>query len=204
MLPIAAEVPAAAVLLASGVLACFAGYRLFKFVVGIYGFILGAAMMSSMMGVTSTGGMILASIFGGVAGAIILVMAYFVGVGLVGAGLGVLVAHVGWSYLRGSSEPPLTAVVVGAVLGALGAMLLQRYVVIVATAFGGAWTALLGGLTMAGDHRISTAASSGDVWILYPMAPSPGFKWVPTAWLVLGLLGTVVQLAITGKRKVVR
>ena len=201
MLPNAVEIPAGVVLLVSGVLACFAGYRLFKFVVAVYGFILGAAMMSSMMGVTSTSGMVLAAIVGGTAGAIILVLAYFVGVALVGAGFGVLVAHVGWSYLRGTSEPPLTAIVGFAVLGAVGSMLLQRYVVIVATAFGGAWTALLGGLTLAGDHRITAAASSGDVWILYPMSPSPAYRWVPTAWLILSLVGTAFQLAITGKRK---
>jgi hypothetical protein len=201
MLPNAVEIPAGVVLLVSGVLACFAGYRLFKFVVAVYGFILGAAMMSSMMGVTSTSGMVLAAIVGGTAGAIVLVLAYFVGVALVGAGFGVLVAHVGWSYLRGTSEPPLTAIVGFAVLGAVGSMLLQRYVVIVATAFGGAWTALLGGLTLAGDHRITAAASSGDVWILYPMSPSPGYRWVPTAWLILSVIGTAFQLAITGKRK---
>jgi hypothetical protein len=80
-------------------------------------------------------------------------------------------------------------------------MLLQRYVVIVATAFGGAWTMLLGGLTLAGDHRITSAANSGDVWILYPMAPSPEYRWVQTAWLVIGLVGTAIQLGITGKRK---
>jgi hypothetical protein len=201
MLPNAVEIPAGVVLLVSGALACFAGYRLFKFVVAVYGFILGAAMMSSMMGVTSTSGMVLAAIVGGTAGAIVLVLAYFVGVALVGAGFGVLVAHVGWSYLRGTSEPPLTAIVGFAVLGAVGSMLLQRYVVIVATAFGGAWTALLGGLTLAGDHRITAAASSGDVWILYPMSPSPGYRWVPTAWLILSVIGTAFQLAITGKRK---
>ena len=201
MLPNIVALPAGFLLFVSGVLACFAGYRLFTWVVGIYGFILGAAIASSTMGVTSTGGMVVAGIFGGVAGAVILVMAYFVGVGVVGAGFGVLVAHVGWSYLRGSVEPPLPVIVGSAVLGALGSMLLQRYVLIVATAFGGAWTTIIGGLTMAGDKRLSNAAASGDVWILYPMTPSPGYRWVPTAWLVLSLIGTAFQLGITGKRK---
>ena len=201
MLPNAVELPAGFLLFVSGVLACFAGYRMFRWVVGVYGFILGAAIASSTMGATSTGGMIVAGIFGGVAGAIILVMAYLVGVGVVGAGFSVLVAHVGWSYLRGSVEPPLSVIVAFAVLGALGSILLQRYVLIVATAFGGAWTTILGGLTLAGDRRLSAAAAAGDVWILYPMAPSPEFKWVPAAWLVLSLLGTAFQLGITGKRR---
>ncbi len=51
-------------------------------------------------------------------------------------------------------------------------MVLQRYVIIVATAFGGAWTVIVGGLALAGD-AVSTAAASGDVWILYPMSPAP-------------------------------
>ncbi len=47
------------------------------------------------MGATSTGGMIVAALVGGVCGAVILMFAYFVGIALVGAGLGALVAHVG-------------------------------------------------------------------------------------------------------------
>ena len=199
MLPQLYEPAAALLLFISGVLACLAGYRLFKFVLGVYGFILGAAIASSTMGVTNTTGMIVAAIVGGLAGAVILVLAYFVGVALVGASLGVLVAHVAWNYTR-LAEPPLTVIVLFAVLGAMGAMLLQRYVIIVATAFGGAWTAIIGGVTMGGDRRFSSAAASGDVWILYPMTPSPGNRWMPIAWLVLGLVGTVVQLGITGRR----
>ena len=187
MLPNIYEPAAALLLFISGVLACLLGYRLFKFVVAVYGFLLGAAIASSTLGVTNTTGMVIAAILGGVA--------------VVGAGLGVLVAHVAWSYLRSSGEPPLTVIVVTAVLGATGSMLLQRYVIIVATAFGGAWTAIIGALTLGGDRRLSTAASSGDVWILYPMAPSPGNQWLPIAWLVLGLIGTAVQLGLTGKRR---
>jgi Domain of unknown function (DUF4203) len=201
MLPTLYEPAAAVLLFVSGVLACLAGYRLFKIVLGIYGFLLGAAIASSMLGVTSTGGMVIAAIFGGVAGAIILVLAYYVGIALLGAGLGVLVAHVVWTYMRSSSDPPLTVIAVFAVLGAMGSMLLQRYVIIVATAFGGAWTAIIGALTLGGDRRLSIAASSGDVWILYPLTPSPRNQWVPIAWLVLGLIGTAVQLGITGRRR---
>ena len=200
MLPDIYEPTAAVLLFVGGVVACFAGYRLFKVVLAIYGFILGAAIASSTMGITNTTGMIVAAIFGGLAGALILVLAYFIGIGLVGASLGVLVAHVGWSYTQ-SGEPPLTLVVALAVLGAMGAMLLQRYVIIISTAFGGAWTAIIGGLTLAGDHRLAAAASSGDVWILYPMAPSPGNQWMPIAWFLLGLVGTAVQLSLTGRKR---
>jgi hypothetical protein len=200
MLPPFYALPAAILLILGGALSCFAGYRLFRIVLGIYGFILGAMIASSMMGVTNTTGMIVAALAGGIAGALILVFAYFIGIALVGAGLGALVAHVGWGYI-GSGDPPALMVIALSILGAIGAMLLQRYVMIVSTAFGGAWTAIVGGLAAAGDRGAGRAASAGDVWILYPLTPSPGHQWVPLAWIVLGLIGTGVQLAITGRKR---
>ncbi len=199
MLPPSYELPAAIFLGLGGALACFAGHRLFRFVLAIYGFILGAMLASSTMGVTNTAGMVVASLIGGVVGAVILVFAYFVGIALVGAGLGALIAHIGWSYVR-SGEPAAAAVIVLAVLGAIGAMLLQRYVIIVATSFGGAWTMIVGGFAIF-DDRAARLASTGDAWILYPMSPAPGQKWVPAAWVVLGLIGTAVQLGVTGRKR---
>jgi hypothetical protein len=182
-------------------LSCFAGYRLFKIVLGIYGFVLGAMLASSTMGVTNGTGMIVASLVGGVCGALLLMFAYFVGIALVGAGLGALVAHVAWSTLGRSGDPPAVAVVVLSVMGSIGAMFLQRYVIVVATAFGGAWTVIVGGLAVAGDRGAARAATVGDVWILYPLSPAPGQKWVPVAWVALGLIGTAVQLVTTARKK---
>src|SRR5437762_4125996 len=116
MLPHSYELPAAVLLVLGGALACFAGYRLFRIVLAIYGFLFGAAFASSMMGAGQTSGMIVAALVGGVVGALVLVFAYFVGIALVGAGLGALVANVTWSYVR-PGEPPLAAIVVLAVLG---------------------------------------------------------------------------------------
>jgi uncharacterized protein DUF4203 len=200
MLPTSYELPAALLLVVGGAVACFAGYRLFRIVLAIYGFILGAMLASSMMGVSNTTGMIVAAMVGGIAGALLLVFAYFIGIALVGAGLGALVAHAGWGYVR-PGEPPALAVIALAVLGAIGAMLLQRYVIVVATAFGGAWTMIVGGLAVAGDRGAARAAAAGDVWILYPLTPAPGQRWVPIAWIALGLIGLGVQLGITGRKR---
>ena len=201
MLPHSYELPAAILLVLGGALSCFAGYRLFKIVLGIYGFVLGAMLASSTMGVTNSTGMIVASLVGGVCGALLLMFAYFVGIALVGAGLGALVAHVAWSSLGRTGDPPALAVVVLSVVGSIGAMFLQRYVIVVATAFGGAWTVIVGGLAVAGDRGAARAATAGDVWILYPLSPAPGQKWVPVAWVALGLVGTAVQLITTGRKK---
>ena len=200
MLPQSYELPAAILLVLGGALSCLAGYRLFKVVLGIYGFVLGAMLASSAMGVTNTTGMIVASLVGGVCGALLLMFAYFIGIALVGAGLGALVAHVAWSSVR-PGDPPAVAVVVLSILGSIGAMFLQRYVIIVATAFGGAWTVIVGALAAAADRGAAKAASAGNVWILYPTTPAPGQAWVPVVWVVLGLIGTGVQLGITGRKR---
>ena len=200
MLPHFYELPAAILLVLGGALSCFAGYRLFRIVLGIYGFVLGAMLASSAMGVTNTTGMIVASLVGGVCGALLLMFAYFIGIALAGAGLGALIAHVAWSGV-GTGDPPAVAVVVLSVLGSIGAMFLQRYVIIVSTAFGGAWTIIVGGLAIAGERSAAAkAATATDVWILYPTS-APGQAWVPVAWIVLGLIGTGVQLGVTGRKR---
>jgi hypothetical protein len=191
MLPAAYQWPAAGVLVLGGVVACFFGYRLFKFVLGIFGFILGALAASSIWGAGDTTYMVLAALGGGIAGALLLLAAYFVGVALVGAGLGALLANLIWTQIEGDPHP--FVVVLFSVAGALLATWLQRYVIILATAFGGAWTIVVGALAMMGDRTAMTAAAAGD-----PMNPAPGQPWVPYAWVGLALLGTLVQMFVTG------
>ena len=198
--PHAYETPVAVLLFVSGVLTCFAGYHLFKSLLAIYGFVLGAAIAVATMGVTSPGPVVFFGALGGIAGALILVFAYFIGIALVGASLGALVAHVGWHYVN-AGDPPLTLVVVLAVLGAMGAMLMQRVVIILATAFGGAWTTIVGALTITGDHRLTAALAEGNLSVFYPPGSVESARWVPIAWIVLGLLGAVIQLAMAGRRK---
>ena len=178
MLPANFQLPAAIVLLLGGAVACFAGYRLFRVVLAIYGFIIGAMLTSSMMGSSNTTGMIVSAILGGVAGAAILVFAYFVGIALIGAGLGALVAHVGWSWFR-ASDPPASLIIALAVMGALGAMVLQRYVIIVSTAFAGAWTLLLGATAMLERSSIAARPRGDNVFILYPTSSATGPPWLP-------------------------
>lgn len=196
MLPASFQVPAAIVLILGGALSCFAGYRVFRVVLGIYGFILGALLASSAMGTDHTFWMIGAAILGGVIGALILIAAYFVGVALIGAGIGALVAHFAWA-LAGR-EPGLMAVIVLAILGALGALAVQRYVVIVATAFGGAQTVIVGVAALMGN-RAAAETVSRSVYRVYPIDPLPQTRWDAVAWLVLGTIGVIVQLAVTAK-----
>ena len=207
MLPSAYQVPAAILLVAGGLVACFAGYRLFRIVLGIYGFILGANIATSAMGTSDAGWLVGAAIIGGIVGAIILIAAYFIGVALIGAGLAALAVNIMWGQISGA-EPPALAIIIAAVIGALASLSLQRYVIVIGTAFGGAWTTVVGAMALAGDRvagevtqaAARAAAERPDVWVLYPMNPAPGQTWVLAAWIVLGIAGLFVQMRYTAKK----
>ena len=196
MLPASFQIPAAIILLLGGLLACFAGYRVFRVVLGIYGFILGALLASSFMGTEQTLWMVLAWIGGGVVGALILLVAYFAGVALLGAGIGAAAAHMVWAWMQ--AEPGVLVLILFSVAGALAALALQRYVIIIATAFGGAQTALVGAAALMGDPGAAQAATRA-VYRVYPLDPVPNTYWDATAALVLGAIGLLVQLAVTAK-----
>jgi hypothetical protein len=201
MLPVAYAIPTAIVLALGGLITCFAGYRLFRIVLGFFGFIAGIMTATSMVGSSSTWTMIMAALVGGVVGAVLMVAAYFIGIGLVGAGLAVLGLHVIWGQVAGG-EPNTIVTVIVAVLGALVALSVVRYVAIFGTAIAGAWTFIIGGLALLGDSKALVAASSGDVWVLYPWQPAQGDWWVWGFWILLTLAGIVVQLSTTTKTAV--
>ena len=198
MLPASFQLPAAIVLLVGGLISCFAGCRVFRVVLGIYGFILGALLTSGAMG-TDGIWMIGAALVGGVVGALILIAAYFVGVALLGAGIGALATSLIWASL--GREPSALVVIVFAIAGALAALALQRYVIIGATAFGGAWTIIVGAVALSGSKVAIDAAARNNVWLAYPMNPAPGQYWVLLVWIALGISGVFTQLAVTAKGK---
>ncbi len=195
MFPASYHVPAAAFLLIGGLVSCFAGNRLFRIVLGIYGFVAGALLTSTVMGAGDPKSTLLAMLIGGVIGAIILIVAYFVGVALIGAALGAIVVHLIWAQL--GHEPHPIIVIIGTVAGALGALALQKVVIILATAFAGAWTTLVGALYLVAGQMIATP----EGWILYPLRPPQGQDWMWIAWIVLGAIGVVVQIATQRKMK---
>ena len=202
MVPGAYAVPVAVILVISGAVACFGGYRLFRVVLGIYGFILGAMVTSSVMGTSSTWALVLAAAVGGIIGAVLMIAAYFVGVGLIGAALASLAVHVVWRVIGG--DPPTAVLVIMAVLGALGALSVARYVAVIGTALAGSWTMIVGGLALSGRKFDSLPVTSDNIWVVYGAGPLPGNWVVIVSWVLLALAGAVVQMTTTskmGKRK---
>jgi len=115
---------------------------------------------------------------------------------LVGAGVGALLVNLIWTQIEGDPHPAV--VILFSVAGAVVATWLQRYVIILATAFVGAWTAIIGGLAVMGNTTPIRALAAGDVWSAYPMNNAPGMGWMPWAWIALGAFGTLVQMRWTG------
>ena len=198
MLPAFLQTPAAVILLLGGVLACFAGYRIFRIVLGIYGFILGVLLATSIVGTENTWWTIVAALVGGALGALVLIAAYFIGVALIGAGLGAMAANLLWAAM--GREPHVLVVIALSVAGALAALALQRYVIIIATSFGGAQTVVVGVAALMGS-RAAAQAAARTVYSVYPLNPVPDTAMDQVATLVLGTLGILVQLFVTAKGK---
>ena len=195
-MPAAYQIPAAIALVLGGIVACFFGYRLFRVVLSIFGFILGGLMASSLVGPSDTTWMIGAWLVGGLIGMGLLYAGYYVGVALSGAALGAVVSHMAFS--ASDQQPPFLIVLVAAIAGAIASMYLQRHVIILFTAFGGAWTLIVGTMALLGNRAAQAAAAGGNVWVLYPLNPAPGLRWLPFAWVILGIAGAATQLGLSG------
>jgi len=134
-------VPVFAILgLAASTFTCFFGERLFRVVLGLFGFFLGAglaAALASFLSLDTEGALMVLAAIGGAVGAVVLVSAFYAGVVLVGAAGGVVLASVvsaGLDDLR----IQVVVVIVLAVLGGILALKLQRVVLSLATALIGA------------------------------------------------------------------
>jgi hypothetical protein len=198
MIPASYTTIAAALFALGGLITCFAGYRLFRFVLALYGFYLGWMVGSAFPAAGASAWMhLMSGLAGALIGSVVMVFAYFVGVGLLGAGLAALALNFGWRLVGG--EPPTLILVIVCVIGAILALNIQRWVVIFGSAIAGAWTALVGGTALIGDGATLKAASAPNVWVVYPTNLMPGGKWVTLAWFVLALAGVVIQMTTTSK-----
>ena len=158
MIPASYTTLAAVVFVVGGLLTCFAGFRLFRIVLALYGFFAGAMIGSHIAADPgNTWAVAMYGLVGGVVGAALMVVAYFVGVGLIGAGLAALALNMAWKVIGG--EPPTILLVIVCVVGAILALNVVRYVVIFGSAIAGSWTALVGGLALMGNPTALRAAS---------------------------------------------
>ena len=199
MLPGSFQLPVAIILLGGGLLACFLGYRLFRFVLAVYGLVAGAVVTFQFIGSVEPWVLVAAVVVGALAGALAFLAVYFIGVAIVGAGLGALIVNLIWT--QRADDPHVLIVILFAIVGAFAALLFQRYVIVVSTAFAGAWTSIVGGLALMGDAEAIAAVGTLSGWLSFPLDRAATQRAVLVAWLGVGLLGVAVQLIKTGRGK---
>ena len=182
----------------AGILVCFCGYRLLKLTLGILGFIAGA-YAGWQLGVYALGGSnvmaLVCALVGGLIGTALYLCLYFLGVFLLGATAGAIVVA---AYFNGTAHQAQPLVVLaGSVAFGLLALVAQKIMIVIATAFCGSY------LIAAGIWPfIARGQNPSQVW-LYPahVSPSGSLGHVALAiWLVLGIVGASVQFR-AGPRK---
>jgi hypothetical protein len=190
------HVPVAIILLGGGLLACFLGYRLLRTLLALYGFIAGVVVATLFVDGFETWVAILLTLGGGLLGSVVAVVAYLAGVAILGAGLGALALN----GVYAGAEPNVWFVLVACIIGALMALAVRRYVLIMATSFAGAWTAIVGGLALSGNSA-AVAAASGNLQQLPPVADVRMHVWFVAGWCGLGILAMLVQMRAMGRRR---
>ncbi|MEW6143971.1 MAG: DUF4203 domain-containing protein [Thermodesulfobacteriota bacterium] len=180
---------------AIGLIECFFGYRILRFLLGVLGFIAGAVIFGSL-GYELTDGSeivsIIAGIAGGIAGAFIMYTLYIVGVFAIGAALGFMTA----SYVFGilNTDTIHVVLIASALVGGILAAVLQKPMIIIATAFGGAYAAVTGVA-----YLISRNFDPLDPGFLDTLGEDQLYR-MAIIWFGLGVFGLVVQL-MTEPRK---
>ncbi|MBN1674104.1 MAG: DUF4203 domain-containing protein [Kiritimatiellae bacterium] len=176
-----------------GLVQCFCGYRIFKIVLGILGFFL-FGFVAAFVGYALSGEPIVALVaflLGGVIGAAFMVVLYFVGIFLLGAFMGMIMAGVLCGLFDASPHPALLLLL--ALIGGVVAVLFQKLMIILSTAFTGAWGVVTGVAYFVTDRvdprRMNDVLRTGGTWV-YGML---------LCWLVLALLGVVVQYRFAPK-----
>lgn len=174
---------------AAGVLYTFLGYRLFRLILFLTGFVLAGSVAAGLGNLLSNGQQLataIVGVLGGIAGAMALSFVYKAGVFSVGVLGGVVVAlHL----LAGQSHGWEIWAIIGAGLAmGLMALVLERPVMTLATASIGAWVIASGlAFFILGAARTPTPDApipTGDDRILFL-----------AAWLTLTLVGTFFQLS---------
>jgi hypothetical protein len=187
-----------------GLVHCFLGLRIFRVALGILGFAVGATV-GAKIGIEAGGGgraaWLVGTLAGGAVGATLLVYLWKAGVFVLGAGFGAAVLTGVYRSVSGEKPEPVLLVAAGA-LGGTIALLLKKPLIVLGTAFGGAFAAAIGVAAITGHYDpgpLYTALRQGfrEVYehdtLLDLFSVFPAYLW---AALAAGAAGTVVQAVL--------
>jgi hypothetical protein len=172
--------------IALGLLACFAGYRTFRVILGITGFVIGGVLAGYLLYNLTHSELVgvIAGLIGGLIGAGLMAGLYVVGVFVIGAIFGGIAASA--LLALGGSTPPGWLVVILAIIAGVLAILFQKLMIVIATSFVGAWLAVSGVAAIAGVIELPRLE-----WFPLGLSSAPT-GWL-LGWLILGFVGFVAQ-----------
>jgi hypothetical protein len=185
--------------IAVGVLACFWGYRIVKVILGIMGFAGGFVGGWTAAASLAPGHDVIAlvsALLGGVIGGVLCVWLYFLGIFLLGASAGVVVAGAVFAGMGHEAQPIF--LVVSAVAFGLLALVLQKFMIIVSSAFSGSYLIAAGLL-----HLAHLGRDTAPLWF-HGVQKGWAEVMVYVAlvfWLVCGAVGARFQYR-SGRKKV--
>ena len=179
-------------ILGAGVLGCFLGYRLFRLTLAVYGFLLGVIFGASIAQAIAEGNpsvLLVAAVIGGVLGAVLLAVLYRVGVFVIGAVAGAVLANAASLVL--DLQLAWWAFVICAVIAGALALTFQKVVIILATAALGSWTMVSAGIAIWRGQTLAWERIL-DAPPLWERTDLPQVM-VFMVWLALAIAGALVQ-----------
>ena len=171
-----------------GALSCFYGYRIFKFILGLLGFLIVGFLSAAIgfhysMDMTFT---LLVGFLGGLIGAAVMVPLYFVGVFINGFIFGGLLG--GIIYVAAQINPDPAAILILAVIGGVISVILEKFMIILSTSFKGAALLLFGlayfSTSAINFYTINQIQTLGTTYIYALLV----------GWLAIGTFGMLFQL----------
>jgi hypothetical protein len=176
-----------------GVANCFFGYLYSRLLLAIWGLALGASLGLSLTVQAAPLTVLLAGIVGAILGPVLVYFFFPIGVFVLGAGTGFLLASALFTAL-GYGANALGAGLVGAIAFGVLALLLRRIVIIILTALLGASTIVIGVTLLLDSERILAAFNERQFDLVIVDAP----PLVGVFWLLLAVSGFVVQSRAAG------
>lgn len=181
----------AVVVLVAGILICFWGYRVLKLALGLLGFLVGACA-GWQLGLyaldANTVMALVCALVGGLLGMALYLWLYFLGIFLLGATAGAVVAAAFYNATAHHAQP-LVVLAVSVGFGLI-ALMAQKFMIVVSTAFSGAY------LIAAGIWPfVAGSENHSRIWLdptHVGQSGSLGYAALGI-WLVLGIAGTSFQ-----------
>ncbi len=175
----------------AGVLLCFFGYRILKVSLGLIGFIAGAyggwqAGLALFHG--SIGSATVCAVIGGMVGMVLCLWIYLLGIFSIGAAAGTAIAA---AIFRGvGHQVPQIILIALPVASGLLALVAQKVMVVVSTAFSGAYL-----ITAGLWPFVAGAKSAREIWLHPAQQPASATMTYGSlaVWVILALLGLSVQ-----------